>query len=745
MQFHVLYQVLHPSIWNNCKILKAGLYCENGVGAVPDLAVEDQSGHLEYIVIFQRVLMKSHNMTSQMLATCVTSSYICKPTKGCLLVLFTDTSLVVYSVGLDSELVKTMLTFIKSYVQAPKCLTKRSTEQCEKIGRIKAALSKQLSKIATLGTYPIVPSIENSLNEADAVLQPGYMVCSNIRSMRKFVKPNPEKDLPALLDDCRRYMAKQARELIVCNVSDMSGNPSNLPHTILAGSFLSSASLKVVIKCCVDETRNMIEKHPSNAKILNIGCDGESLHLVTRTNEGQPGTLLSLAKHLYDLIKKFKKQDLAWLISRNKKVVISDDTNAVDEDIPDLNDENLLYDSIANVLNETVVKNICSLDDVEIWLTDEDCVDDGSRYLDCKKLKKEDLCIAALKHVLPNVKKQWLCENYGSSSLSIILSKEQIEYSPSTVFEKTDEGFYTTISFDMAHLSNLLREAVAKNRLKEFGLTQKSMLKLSQKEGFAYLKPILSITGSKLDYDPMNQKASALCFSEKTESGLKQLGDLEGSRVCNLLRCGIIEALDKTGVSSEDRVSNIFKLKKFLDELTDPIMRLKRPEKETITNELLQMLHCSLDSHIITFLNMSHFNAHRKYTLTCEQFFGMLTLMADGGRKLYCRQISEILERCTISNALRLTPEMVKGFRFLSLMKVHMTSYSAETEDEGADSMKIDYPTLTEQKRVIIPSDSLQDRIPLKRKRGVVLQGRTLTHPSIQESTSNVRKFHRKF
>jgi hypothetical protein len=53
-------------------------------------------------------------------------------------------------------------------------------------------------------------------------------------------------------------MAKQARELIVCNVSDMSGIPSNLPHTILAGSFLSSASLKVVIKCCVDETRNMI-------------------------------------------------------------------------------------------------------------------------------------------------------------------------------------------------------------------------------------------------------------------------------------------------------------------------------------------------------------------------------------------------------------------------------------------------------------------------------------------------------
>ena len=87
----------------------------------------------------------------------------------------------------------------------------------------------------------------------------------------------------------------------------------------------------------------------------------------------------------------------------------------------------------------------------------------------------------------------------------------------------------------------------------------------------------------------------------------------------------------------------------------------------------------------------------------------------------------------------------------LRLYKIHILKDEFIIEmtrwkkNKGDKTHRLDYPTLTEQKRVIIPSDSLQDRIPLKRKRGVVLQGRTLTHPSIQESTSNVRKFHRKF
>ena len=159
------------------------------------------------------------------------------------------------------------------------------------------------------------------------------------------------------------------------------------------------------------------------------------------------------------------------------------------------------------------------------------------------------------------------------------------------------------------------------------------------------------------------------------------------------------------------------------------------------------MIHCSLDSHLITFLNMSHFNARRKSTLTCEQFFGMVTLMADGGRKLDCKQISDILERCMITNALRMIPECVKGFKFLNKMKVHMTSYAAEAENENNEKNidQIDYPQLTLQRNIIVPVDSYQDNPDLKRKRTIQFSQKTDDQNCKGLTDSNVRKFHKKF
>ena len=194
-------------------------------------------------------------------------------------------------------------------------------------------------------------------------------------------------------------------------------------------------------------------------------------------------------------------------------------------------------------------------------------------------------------------------------------------------------------------------------------------------------------------------------------------------------------------------MKNIHILKTFIDEKIEPVERLKRPGNDSISNELLQMIKCSLDSHIVTFLNISHFNARRKSTLTCEQLFGTITLMADGGRKLDCRQISDILERCMISNALRMTPESVKGFKFLSKMKVHMKSYRAEPEqDKDEASKKIEYPSLTQQKHVIIPSDSVQDMQSLKRKRALSVPEKTESLGAVlRGSTSDVRQYHKKF
>ena len=93
----------------------------------------------------------------------------------------------------------------------------------------------------------------------------------------------------------------------------------------------------------------------------------------------------------------------------------------------------------------------------------------------------------------------------------------------------------------------------------------------------------------------MNQRASAICFSQKTEDGLKSIGDFKGAKCCSLLRKGIIEAMDVTGISSETRVENVYNLKNFLDEKNDPIKRLQRAGGTDITNELFQMINCSLD------------------------------------------------------------------------------------------------------------------------------------------------------
>ena len=735
---------------NNCRITESGLFCEGGVGALPDLLVKDVDGKLEYIIMFKKVEINTCRVTTEMVATCIASSHICKPSKGCLLVIFSLSSMVIHSIGLASKLAQDMLTFLKTYVSAPKCLKKRSKEQCDQIIEMKANLANEYSNIITLGTYPIVEEVQDSWDRFDGTVKlDKNEASSNPRSPGTFVKPDIKEDLVQLLDDVHRYIAKQARELIIFNVSEMSGNPSKFPHTILAASFLSSASLKVVVKSCLAETIKMIESHPSAPKVLNIGCDGESLHLVTKMSRGEPGTLLALTKHMFELVKSFNKRELAILISKNPKISISEVADDFEEEaIHDTPGDiaEYLSESIASILNEKEVIG-STLEDIENWLTpDPGSTASSSREAKCKEMKKVDLCLAAVKFILPKARRDWLQAHYGSESISVVLSCNQFQYTPSTVFEKTPQGYFTTVSFDMAHMSNLFREAVAKNKLSELGLPRESMLMLSKKDGFSYLKNILSVTGSKLDYDPMNQRASSLCFSEKTEKGLAEMGELKAAKLCKLLRLGIIEALDKTGLSSEDRIQHIYSLKCYLDDEIDPVHRLKRPGKESISNELLQMVHASLDSHIVTFLNMAHFNARRKSTLTCEQFFGMITLMADGGRKLDCRQISDILERCTIINALRMTPNIVKGFKFLSKMKVHMTSYEAEHEDDNGITNTLEYPSLTTQKRIVLPSNSVQDILSKKRKRlNSVPDKPEMSYESMKNATSNVRRFTKKF
>jgi hypothetical protein len=137
------------------------------------------------------------------------------------------------------------------------------------------------------------------------------------------------------------------------------------------------------------------------------------------------------------------------------------------------------------------------------------------------------------------------------------------------------------------------------------GRTSESLNNLSKKSGFAYLKPILSLKGSKLEYDPMNQKSSSLCFSEKTEEGLAASGDMSGSALCRMIRLGIIEALDKSGISSEERIRNICRLKAFLEDKINPADRIKRPgphniKQRTIANDwmFIRQSHCDFPKYV---------------------------------------------------------------------------------------------------------------------------------------------------
>ena len=62
-------------------------------------------------------------------------------------------------------------------------------------------------------------------------------------------------------------------------------------------------------------------------------------------------------------------------------------------------------------------------------------------------------------------------------------------------------------------------------------------------------------------------------------------------------------------------------LKSFLNEKIDVIKKMTRPGPKEITSELFQMMNTSLDSHIVSYLNIEFFNPRRKGTGTVEQFF----------------------------------------------------------------------------------------------------------------------------
>ena len=738
------------SFGKNMVLMEGGLYVTDSLGSSPQLvAIPDiNNKRIEFSLKFFRVEANTFQMSEEYLVSGLASSYIVNAVRGCILVLYNQESCVVFNVEKNDGLINKMKSFIKYYLKLDKCINRRSPEMIQIIEELRKDIAANMSNVNILGSYPLVTAVLNTprTQNESCILLP---LPRPKRELKLKNKIDIRKDISHIMDGSRKFLIKQARELVVVNISDISGSLSSVPHTILGATYVSGSSLKTIVKDCLKATEAVLVDE--NAKVLNISVDGESLHLATTLPDGSPGTELQLAKNTLKIIEKISKNDLIDLVSRNERIELKEigenhDEKCTEEDyLQDIPDEEILLhinESIAVDCIET--KNLTvTIEDIERMLrSTKEPSGVRERREKCKNMPVKDLRNLCLKEIFPAVRTEWLTAAYGRPSIIVKLKNEHLKYSPRTVFEKCD-NFFRTVTFDTAHIVNLLRESAAKGRLEELGLTIESLNKLTEQTEFSYLINILKLRNGSLMYDPMNQSSSYKLFSNSTEKGLTDIGDMAGAKCCQIIREGLIDSLDTSGLGSENRCRKICKLKTFLEDKISILDKIRRPGANQLSSELVQMIHCTLDSHLVTYLNCSFFNPRRKSTGTVEQFFSQITLMNDGGLKLNCVAVADILKRVTITNSLRLLPESIKGFSFLKHLNVHMKSY-LECEDTNSGSDSICYPqvkSLQSSQLVILPKDSAFD-MKTSKKRKIDRTAR-LTGGNLYDGA--VRKYHRKF
>ena len=319
---------------NNAIIQEAGIFIDKGIVASPDLLVLNAANDtLDYIVIFNEVKTNTFEYSPDVLVTSLVSMEICKPSKGCILVNYSKSSFVAASLSQNGALSRSMMSFIRNYTFAPKCLSKRSKQELETISSIRINVSETVKSLSTIGSYPLIPNVVDSsiLNSTEVTKEEHGSV----------IAPLKKGEFLELVDAKRKFLAKQARELLVCNISDLSGAVSKFPHTICGATFLSSGSLKLVAHDCLAETKKMVEEN-DGAVVLNFGIDGESLHLVTSKSNGEPGTVISLCKYLLSLLKTYRKADLIQMIASNTKIPLKEEEYILESDVDEINPDDLL-------------------------------------------------------------------------------------------------------------------------------------------------------------------------------------------------------------------------------------------------------------------------------------------------------------------------------------------------------------------------------------------------------------------
>ena len=726
----------------NCMIHESGIYIKNGICATPDLVVINNNGNIDYTVRFMKSSGNIFQVTEEDVVACMADSYIVGAEKGAIAVLYKDGICVVVHIPPEREVVKRMLTLADTYIKSPKCIIKRSPAMLKEIKGIQEKLLEKIGNLTIFGCFPVVENVSNKN------IDEGSMSEIDISGIA----------LKSFMHEVRGYLSKKAKELVALNISDLSGNPSKTPHTILGATYLTSSSLKLVGRQCLDEVCSMLTRN--GAKVLNIGVDGESLYLASVLPDGSPGTLQSLIKHVNEKLKAVKKERLVELVSLNLEIELDNEVAANDEDEDDENiedfeslavDEDEIADDVLNSVslleNEVNELNRYTIEDVEeMLITNTVNVGDDSvnrRKQLVKSLSLSHLRFMCLKYLIPKARQVWLSSSIGMDRFQIHFKDGEImNYIPNTVFQVIDGQYFRTITFDYAHIINLFREHAAKGKLNKMGLTNTSLEHLSQQPGYEYLKRIIATKGNKLVYDSMNQKAAATLFSNKTVEGLEASGDKKGAKCVKVISEGL-RALDESGMNVKTRIKRIVALKMYLEQRNEMCKRFKRADHQNMSNELLQMVLTTLDSYIYTSMNLQFFNVRRKGTGTVEQLFGQMMMMVEGCGKLDVRQLQDILKRLTLTNALRLVPSAARGFKFLSQLKQHMKSYTPDDYEDPEEVSDIDYPRFKKVDANIFPSDSLFDKPRKKEKRKTQY---LRENQELDDSTmGNVRKYHKKF
>ena len=222
------------------------------------------------------------------------------------------------------------------------------------------------------------------------------------------------------------------------------------------------------MKDCFLATAEVLDS--KGVHVLNYAFDGESLHLATTLDDGSPGTELALAKQISKKLKSFPKSELVKLVAENDNIDLEADNDDIEIDAEDelpIEAEELINESVVFTDLEVNVDTF-SLEDLESMLTvrktsDEEII--KLRLVKCKGMRIMELRNLCLKELFPRIKKKWLIEVYGSDQIIVLIDDKQISYNPTTVFEKDRYGHFRTVTFDPAHLSNLIREHSAKGKL----------------------------------------------------------------------------------------------------------------------------------------------------------------------------------------------------------------------------------------------------------------------------------------